>query len=444
MTLSVARPCDYIIEASLYFLLIFSPLAFGSVQILPLTILESTSFLILAVWLVKQAFNRGERPFVPNPVNGSLWLPILIFIFLILFQLLSLPKAILTVLSPKHLYIFENFLPFPAAEKIQYCLTVYQEPTLSKLFELLSYVSVFFVALNTFETKQQFKRLILVIILMGFLVSITGMARGFTYPFINKNHFAGYVEMTSFLAIGYLLTDLDQQKRIIFSFMSVVMILGLFLSLSRAGLLCFLFSLGLMFYLLRLRKTIRKKSLLILGLLMFTFLFMLIAGIEPFLERVSTLFQNEAINSEGRWLIWKDTLRIIRDFPVFGAGLGTFRSIYPMYKTITVQVAIGQAHSDFLQLIAETGFLGLGLTLAFLFIFFKKVFTIWLFRHHPFVKGVVLGGICAIFSLLLHSCFDFNLQIPSNALLLTFTIAITYKCIFIEDKNEAPKTIIDP
>lgn len=427
MTISVAKICDYTIEALLYFLLIFSPFAFGSVQILPLTILESTSFLILAVWLTRSFFLPAQAI-----VKSAIWIPILLFIFLILFQLLSLPKIILGILSPKHLYILENFVPSEALSRVQYCLTIYKEPTVAKLFELLSYISVFFVVLNTFNSKKQFKRLILVIITMGFLVSTIGMAKGFVYPFINKNHFAGYMEMTSFLAIGYLLTDLDKQKKIIFSFMAVVMILGLFLSLSRAGLLCFLFSLGLMFYLLRLRKAIRKKSWLILGIIIFTLLFMLLAGIEPFLERVSTLFQKEAVNVEGRWLIWKDTLKIIRDFPAFGTGLGTFRNIYPMYKTIIAQVAIPQAHSDFLQLISEMGFLGLGLVVWFFYLFFKDIFTAWLSRHHHFTKGIVLGGLCAVISILLHSFFDFNLQIPANALLFTIIMTLIYKCKFIE------------
>ncbi len=429
--MSVGKICNYVIEGLIYSMLIFSPLAFGSVEILPLTILESVSFLILFIWLVKflvtQELQIGKRFF---------WLPIVFFILLVVFQLTPQPKALLGLLSAKHLYIFTTFIPNEVISKVQYCLTVCKDLTISKLIELLSFTAVFFVLLNSLETKKQFKRIVIIIISIGFFVSVLGMAKNFAYPFINKNHFAGYLEMVIFMTIGLLLTELDRQKRVIFSFIAITMIFTLFLSLSRAGLLSFFISLLVMFCLLRLRKAIRKKTVLIAVLVIFAFLFMFISGADPFLTRISTLFNKEAISIESRWVIWKDMLKIIYDFPIFGSGLGTFKSIYPMYKTLTGQVVISQAHNDLLQLISETGLLGMGLTLWFFWLFFKNIFEVWLFRHHPFAKGITLGGACAIFSILLHSFFDFNLQIPANSFLFMVIMAVTYGSVFVEYKNE--------
>jgi hypothetical protein len=39
------------------------------------------------------------------------------------------------------------------------------------------------------------------------------------------------------------------------------------------------------------------------------------------------------------------------------------------------------------------------------------------------VRGIALGGGAGIFALLVHSLLDFNLQIPSNALLFLFLSA---------------------
>lgn len=426
MTISVAKLCDFTIEALLYFLLIFIPLAFGGVQILPLTILESISFLILAIWLIK-------RLFIPDStvIKAYFWLPVILFILLVIFQLFPLPKEILGFLSPKHLYIFTTFVPAEVLSKVQYCLTIYKEPTLSKLFELLSYVSVFFVLLNTLETKKQFKRLILVIISMGFLVSIIGMAKGFTYPFINRNHFAGYMELVFFITAGYSLTEMTKYKRVLFSFIAMIMLVAIFLSLSRAGSLSFLGALIFMFTLLKLRKSMRKKSTFILTIVIIGVIFLGVLGGGPVLKRFSSLFDKGIISSETRWAIDRDVLNIIVDFPAFGTGLGTFRNIYPMYNTLQLQDKVNYAHNDFLQLISEVGFLGLGLALWFLYLFFRNIFIAWLSQHHPFAKGIVLGGACAIFSLLLHSFFDFNLQIPANAFLFTVAMAIIYKCSVI-------------
>ncbi|MDD2752119.1 MAG: O-antigen ligase family protein [Candidatus Omnitrophica bacterium] len=430
MQLSGENICTFLIAGLVYFLLILSPFAYGSVEILPLTILETLSFVILFIWLLKLLFISEQ-----SPVKAFFWFPLLIFISLVIFQLILLPKTILGTLSPKHLYIYANFLPPEVASRIQYCISVYREATTAKLLELLSYAAVFFVLVNNLESKQQIRQLVIFIVSLGFLVSIFGIAKNFTYPFINRNHYAGYLEMILFLGIGLLLTDMDRQKRVVFSFMAVIMILGILLSLSRAGFFSFLISLAIMFYLLRLRRTIKKRSALVLSLFIFALVFLLFAGAGPFWERILTMFRQESITAETRWLIWKDTFKIISDFPVFGSGLGTFRNIYPMYKTITSQAVFAQAHSDVLQLISETGFLGFGMAFLFLCLFFKDIFTAWFSRHHPFFKGITLGGICAIISILVHSFFDFNLQIPANAMLLTIVMATTYKCIFLKDRG---------
>ena len=155
--------------------------------------------------------------------------------------------------------------------------------------------------------------------------------------------------------------------------------------------------------------------------------------------------RSESITVETRWFIWKDTLKIISDFPFFGSGLGTFRNIYPMYKSVASQAVFSQAHSDVLQLVSETGFFGSGIAFLFLCLFFKDIFPVWFSRHHPFFKGIALGGICAIISILAHSFFDFNLQIPANALLFTVVMAVTYKCVFLKDRaheiNQASNNI---
>jgi O-antigen ligase len=129
---------------------------------------------------------------------------------------------------------------------------------------------------------------------------------------------------------------------------------------------------------------------------------------------------------------------MIKDFVLFGTGLGTFRYIYPVYRTLTVQAPIFYAHSDFLQLISETGLLGLGLAFWLLFLFYKEVFSAWLTRHDPFVKGITIAGLSAMLAILLHSFFDFGLQIPANALFFTVTSAMVYKCIFIKFKEDEP------
>ncbi|MCM8795810.1 MAG: O-antigen ligase family protein [Candidatus Omnitrophica bacterium] len=433
MFYGITKIYNFTIEALVFFIIIFSPLVYGSVQALPLVILESTVFLILFIWWLK--IISLKEP--PSFIKSSFWLPILLFILLVFLQLVPLPKSILIFLSPSRVYLIDKFVPAEFISKIVFSLSIYRNQTIIKFLELLSYVSLFFILINNLESKKKFTRLIVVIISMGLLVAIIEIARQFKFPFVNKNHFAGYMELIIPLAIGYLLTDPIRPKKIILGFMTIVMFTALFLSLSRAGTLCFIGSLIFMGCAFRLRKTLRHKIKVIYILVIICFLFLMIMGIEPVLARFATLYKKEIFDTEGRWILWKDTLRIIADFPLFGTGLGTFRNIYPMYKTLMVQATVSYSHSDFLQLVSETGIIGLGLVVWFLVLFFKDIFLNWMNRHHPFVKGIVLGGITSIIAILLHSFFDFNLQIPSNAFLFTIIMALTYKCIFIKfSENE--------
>jgi O-antigen ligase len=75
-----------------------------------------------------------------------------------------------------------------------------------------------------------------------------------------------------------------------------------------------------------------------------------------------------------------------------------------------------QSHNDYLQILADAGILGA--IIALLFIFLVARDTLRASRHHnPAMAATALGAASGLFALMVHSLFDFNLQIPSNALL---------------------------
>jgi len=86
------------------------------------------------------------------------------------------------------------------------------------------------------------------------------------------------------------------------------------------------------------------------------------------------------------------------------------------------------AHNDYLQLIAETGVLGFASLMAALGIFLYaslKSLTRLAGEADYFRFFVLLGALTGIFSILLHSFVDFNLQIPSNAFYFSFLIGLS-------------------
>src|ERR1700682_701683 len=59
-----------------------------------------------------------------------------------------------------------------------------------------------------------------------------------------------------------------------------------------------------------------------------------------------------------RPIVWKDSLNMVRDFPLFGVGLGGWPEIFPHYQTGPWnEYYFREAHNDYLQYITETGLL---------------------------------------------------------------------------------------
>lgn len=93
-----------------------------------------------------------------------------------------------------------------------------------------------------------------------------------------------------------------------------------------------------------------------------------------------------------------------------------------------------EAHNDYLQIFSETGIIGMSLLLLFgIFAIAKALRLIRLasdhiardrIARHRTLTAIRIGALTGCFGLLLHSITDFNLQIPSNALLFFILAAI--------------------
>ena len=130
-----------------------------------------------------------------------------------------------------------------------------------------------------------------------------------------------------------------------------------------------------------------------------------------------------------RAVVWEATCELIKDFPLTGAGLGTYKTVFQRYKQEDFDYRLSiydHAHNDYLEIIAEVGIIGIiplffGI-LYFIIVILKK----WAKTKNPFSKGISLGGVGAMAYISLHSLMDFNLHIPSNAMIFCIIMALTY------------------
>jgi len=302
----------------LILLLIFTPIAFGSMEMWAFSLMELGILLLIILWsvqnLVRSSVGNGLKPF-PTGVRSLKFeiLFICFFLILVIFQLIPLPASVAKVLSPKTYELryalatdIAQSLPGRQAGEIRIPHSIISfVPFLTKI-EFYKWVTLcgFFLFLlqwkyfgNGLRIANQ---LILVIFVTGVFESLYGMFEFFsghhhilylkgitavTGTFINRNYFAGYLLMVIPLSMGFFfsrealhasrfkgwrqrLSSLDG-KTLLIGFGIIVMILGLIFSASRMGILSLLLSFTLISILFKnpqKGKGFSKASLLILGL----------------------------------------------------------------------------------------------------------------------------------------------------------------------------------
>ena len=289
--------------------------------------------------------------------------------------------------------------------------------------------------------------------LYGALMVMTGLELSFfsekwayfgkaTGTFINRNHLAGYLEMTLALGIGFLLAsstrysgDWQQRLRqfiemllspkVIMRLTLAIMVIGLVMTRSRMGNTAFFASLmitgGLALLLMKNKSrstTILLSSLLIIDIAIVGTFF----GVEKVAERI----QGSSINKESRDEVSRDTFNMWLENPILGTGASSYKYTYPSYKSddVTSPRLYDYAHNDYLQFLAEFGAIAfLLLALAVALVFYWSIQAMRL-RQRSLNQGLGFASCMGIIAIMIHSSVDFNLQIPANAFMFVFMLAI--------------------
>jgi O-antigen ligase len=163
-------------------------------------------------------------------------------------------------------------------------------------------------------------------------------------------------------------------------------------------------------------------KILLVSVIIIIILLSLFFGIDSILRRFSV----DNLYRESRLDIWSHTWGIFADYPVFGSGLGTFGLLYPAMEADGELIKTSHAHNDYMEYLSELGIVGMILLIGGIFYIFITCLLKWRKNRHPRVKSLGLGGIVAVLSLLVHGLADFNFQIPSNILLFSVVLSLTF------------------
>jgi O-antigen ligase len=408
-----------------------SVLLFGSVEAWAFAIVGACTLAAFNLWVY-----REDR--IPvRPV--SRWQKALCFsvaglISLFIFQILPLPASLLKLLSFRSYELMKEIHaePFSIGS-----ISFYRYSTLNGVIRLVIYLMLFLMAVSLTGKGELMKRTLASFVIFGFLLSFFAIIQKATWngkiywfreltqggspfgPFVNRNHFAGLIGMIIPLGLGLSLEEKKMEKKLILIFLSLIMALGIFYSLSRGGIISFLFSMVFFIALVITRRHYRRYIHYLIIFLSGVICYLLYLGISPIVER----FAQSGLSSEGRMLVWKATLKAFADFAWFGTGLGTFRYVFPLYYPEGLQSNFLYAHNDYLQFLLETGVVGASLlalaSLSLAGIAFKACS-----KESP--SFIMAGLATSMIYMLVHSFFDFNLHIPSNAIMFSVILGLLY------------------
>ena len=375
---------------------------------------------------------RREPARAPLP-GGRLILGLLALVVL---QLVPMPPPMLRVLSPGSFSFYDTQVLVPPLT-VWKPISVSPADTLRGLAALAAFSLLYAAVFRELAEGPWRRRLLLTVVGAGVAITVVAFLQAASPephkiygiwrprwdwavfgPYVNRNHFAGYLVMAAPLAIGFaleaisrlrsawarsrrgwlLLGEREGNAAVRWSAVAMVVVAGLLASQSRGGVSAFaLAALALPLASRRRRRTALGVALLV-GL-----------GVGWVgLGGVLSAFEVRGVRA-SRIDLWRDMLPMAPRFPVFGDGWNAFATAYPWYQTVWRTEWIGEAHNDYLQVLLDGGLVGAALIAGLLVVVFRGALA-----RAP--RSLVdLGVFGALLGFALHEVVDFNGQIAANA-----------------------------
>jgi O-antigen ligase len=451
---------DRLIEAGTLALLIFTPLAYGTVEPWSEAIAELAILGLGAVWLLAMLRQWELRVDLPPG-----WLPALLFLVLVAIQGLALPSLLVQLLSPDTAALTRAAWAFTGGEARTMALSLDAETTGRMALKLLALALLFLVIYNTYRTHAQIRRVIWVMISMGTLIAILGIAQRMTWngrlywigplaphasafgPFVNNTHFAGLIVVIVPMALALALAGRRQRDRhrrrrdwrarlrawnsrvggptSLIPWLVLLMGGAGLVSGSRGGVVALLTALLVMIGLGSLSSWgvgRARRVALATGLIVLAGIWIggdiLYGTIEGLAEEISQPGLSLRLH------IWADALHLWQRFPVFGTGLGTFGEVFPLVRTLPAPVTFSHAESDWLQLFIDTGTVGLVLVLLSFGMVARALLRRYQNADSRSAGAFALGGLVALAGAAVQGIANFNLPVMSNFVYLALAVAL--------------------
>ena len=408
-------------------------------------------------------------PIAFYPRCMDVFLPIKEFIFGLL-VVISLMFWCFRMINQEKFNFIHSPMDFPILSFIVICILslFWSNSPMISIKELPLFLTgplLYFIITNNINNEQQVNRILNIILIIGGLFGIYGIFQyqGIDFSFWtgnirrqnvfglfgNVNYFAEYLIIPLTITVSLFFAPQNKLKKILLLFGMIAMGTSLTVTFTRGSYLGFVASLIFMSFLFLISRSKNfvknnKKIFIIILVTICIITFLLVVPtplnksgtvISKFKSRISISQLTQDYSIKRRIATWKFTVLMIKDHPLLGSGIGTYK-----YNTLKYQAEFFEqgenrslyphgfaekAHNEYLQLWAELGIIGLGVFIWLMVCYFNYgVKTLKKIKNH-YKQAILIGLMGSIVAVLVDGIFGFPLHLAATVVLFWVAIGFT-------------------
>jgi len=383
-------------------------------------------------------------------------------------QLAPLPLGLVRIVSPARVELLRAMTPVAGPMPRFFPLTVVPYATAQALLTLAAYAVVFLLVRELTLRLDRFPwalvwPLVVVVTLeaaIGFIqASGNGGSDQATGTYNSRDHYAGLLEMVlpfaAMYAVAILRRNLHPKGMPVRAALqacgmivsAALLLIAIVFSLSRMGFFCALAALVVAAALTltvrgwrddeRVEAPLWRRALPAAIVAVVVLAGVVVLPSAALVSRFSDLAHTEDITADTRAQLWRDTVPLIKDYPLFGCGFGAYESCFYKYKTVAPMSTADFAHNDYLQVLAELGIVGFAAGLTFVLRILFGVGRNVLYAHSIDERCRSIACVAAMTAMLLHSIVDFNMYVPANAMVFAWIAGVASTSLAPRSRPEA-------
>jgi O-antigen ligase len=280
-------------------------------------------------------------------------------------------------------------------------------------------------------------------------------------PFVDPDHFAGYLAMVFPLMLSGAIfggfparSGADPAKRISCGFASFLIFVAVALSQSRAGWMGLAIGTVSLFLFVQPRsrsaensvggkaRALRASLAILTTMVVLALMFVGGRARDESTARLGVTVSQGSLDLQERMAVWRKSPSILREFPLFGVGLGAWPEVFFRFQPVPrSDLLYNAAHNDYLELLVDIGLVGIAL-LGWLVVRVAARLRSALRT----VPGAILPALAAMTAGLIVMAaiefFDFDLQIPANLVLFVLLAGLALRMSVPADPPETGPRLV--